>query len=153
MGVQRVGICGVGAAWPIECPMTLHSKKSFLKKCVLALPVMGAALFLTGCDGGPEIYAWRSEVHSPKTVTLRDTSSGEEILKVDVPVGQQLNMKFDKFRDIAETDGNDTLNWSLKNWNDDSVAGGNTLKVPPPSSRRLDVTLRPAPEQRPLDTK
>lgn len=133
--------------------MTLHSKKSVFSKSLLALPMLGAALFLTGCDGGPEMYTYRSEVHSPKTVTLRDTSSGEEILKVDVPVGQQLNLKFDKFRDIAETDGNDTLRWSLKPWNDESVAGGNTLKVPPPSSRRLDITLRPAPEQRPLDTK
>lgn len=133
--------------------MTPHSKKSFLKTLALALPVIGSTLFLTGCDGGPEIYSYRSEVHSPKTVTLRDTSTGEEILKVDVPVGQQLNLRFDKFRDYAEADGNETLHWSIRPWNDDSVAGGNTLKVPPSSSRRVEMTLRPAPEQRPLDTK
>jgi hypothetical protein len=112
---------------------------------VLLLP-----LALSGCDSGPETYAYQSDTYSPKTITVLDTSTGEKILAVDVPPGQQLNMKFESYRNEAEKTGKDTLRWNLRPWGDTSLEKSSTLQVPPPSSRRIDMTLRPAPEPRPL---
>lgn len=109
---------------------------------------------LSGCEG-PEVIAYRSDVNTPKTVTLLDVITGEKLLTVEIPVGQQLNLHFEKEGQIAERDGRDTLRWSIKPWGDTSVAGDGASKmdVPPPSLRRLDVNLRPAPEQRPLGSR
>lgn len=109
-----------------------------------------APLALSGCDSGPESYVYQSDTYSPKTITVLDTSTGEKILAVDVPPGQQLNMKFESTRDAAEKTGKDTLRWNLRPWGDSSLEKSSTVQVPPPSSRRIDMTLRPAPEPRPL---
>jgi hypothetical protein len=107
-----------------------------------------ALCVLPGCQQF-ERYTYRSDVHHPKTITLLDTSTGEKLLTVEIPPGQQLNMAFDSDKDTAEQRSTDTLRYSVRKWGDDSVAGGTVLQVPPPSSRRIDMTLRKAPEARP----
>jgi hypothetical protein len=127
----------------------LRSKPRFALLASVLLATV-APLALTGCDSGPETYAYQSDTYSPKTITVLDTSTGEKILAVDVPPGQQLNRKFESTRQAAEKTGKDTLRWNLRPWGDSSLEKSSTLQVPPPSSRRIDMTLRPAPEPRPL---
>ncbi len=124
-----------------------------LPSAVVALVALLPMVALSGCDGGPEQYSYQSDVYSPKTVTLKDTTTGEELLKVDVPPGQQLNLKFESTKTEAEKAGSETLRWNVTPWGDTSLVASSVVKVPPASSRRIDITLRPSPEPRPLPSK
>jgi hypothetical protein len=116
---------------------------------VAAWSVLASGLLLVvGCTT-PERVSYRSDSYSPKTINVLDSRTGESLLTVDVPVGQQLNMKFEKSRDRAEAEGVDTLRWSLRKWGDAGLSPGSTREVPPPSARRVDVTLRGVPEMPP----
>ena len=120
-------------------PKTVHNRKS----AAFIAGVLGVStlLALPGCQQF-EKYTYRSDVHSQKTITLLDTSTGEKLLPVDIPAGQQLNMVFDNDIQTAEQRGSDVLRWAVRKVGDETVAGGNVMQVPPPSSRRIDMTLR-----------
>lgn len=124
-----------------EAPMrhTVSSRKSvaFISGVLAVSTLLG----LGGCQQF-ESVSYRSDAHSQKTITLLDTSNGEKLLTVDIPVGQQLNMVFDSDKDTAEQRGHDTLRWAVRKIGDDTVSGGNVMQVPPPSSRRIDMSLR-----------
>jgi hypothetical protein len=111
-----------------------------------------AGLALLGGCSGREVFVYTSDAHSPKTVTLVDTTTGETIMTTLVPVGQQLNLRFEKDPLEAERSGSDRLAYSLRPLGDVSVSKGTSITVPPPTSRRIDVTLRPGPEARPPES-
>jgi hypothetical protein len=92
---------------------------------------------------------YRSDMSSPKTVAIIDTATKSELLRVDIPPGQQLNLRFDKARNIAEVEGKDTLKWSLQPWGKKTLTGGSEMQVPPASGRRIDVSLRKSGEVHP----
>jgi hypothetical protein len=117
----------------------------------LIVPALFAAALLGACQG-QERYYYKSEPHSPKTITLIDTSSQEVLLSVEVPVGQQLNMRFEGPRKRTEERGYDTLRWAVRPWGDESFGKANILQVPPSTSRRIDMTIRGQPESRPEAT-
>jgi hypothetical protein len=102
---------------------------------------------LTACVA-QERVTYRSDALSPKTVTLVDLRSGESLLTVDVPVGQQLNMLFEYGQDRAEREGSDRLRYTVRQWGDTGINPGSEMVVPPPSLRRLDISLRKTPEGR-----
>lgn len=112
---------------------------------VLSLASVGT---MGGCEF-QERFAYRSDAYSPKTVSIVDTTSGSPVVTIDVPVGQQLNMVFDRLPDAAEQAGTDTLRYAIKPWGDTSLTNASSVSVPPPSMRRIDVSLRPVPEQPP----
>jgi hypothetical protein len=117
-----------------------------------------AGLTLTagaGCfyEGGPRYSADRftyvSRAWAPKTVTLQDTRTGETLWTVEVPVGQQLVVGFKEGSGPNEYKP-DEMVWALM---DAGRRGGqleNRVAAPPRDVRRLDVSLRPAPENPPL---
>lgn len=109
----------------------------------VGIGLLGSAI-LGGCE---EKYVYRSGPHIPQTVTLVNTTTGERIWSYDVPVGQELTMHFVHGPDRATELGYDEMTWTV------GPAGQSTtppvksrMKVPPPGSRRVDVTVRPGPE-------
>lgn len=123
-------------------------RRNHISTTLLASTVALAA-GLAACDSGPEVIAYRSDISSPKTVSIIDTATRAELLRVDVPPGQQLNLRFDKARKDAEIDGKDTLKWSLKPWGKSTLTGGSEMQVPPASGRRIEVSLRKSGETHP----
>lgn len=118
------------------------------------LAILGAAALTAaagGCytEGGQMMsidrFTYKSTPAQPKTITLVDTRTGEQIWSYDVPVGQRLSMQF--------YDGKSEDPWrsSLMRWDvapGESIFGElkNQIAVPDRYSRRLDMKLRPAPE-------
>jgi hypothetical protein len=114
-----------------------------------ALALIGAAscALLAGCKS-TEVYTYRSSAFTPQTVTLVDVTSGEPLWAVDVPVGQQLDLRFTERESTAEGFGSDTMRWTLSPIGQNWKGAVSELRVPPPSARRLDVSLRPGGEAR-----
>jgi hypothetical protein len=109
--------------------------------------------FLSGCysEGGPgfalDQQAYVSRPWTPWTVTLRDTRTGQEFWSMDVPVGKRLIVSFSTDTGTKDKYTPDKMNWALVDEGDDfAVRLSNSLPVPPANSRRLEPTLRTAPE-------
>lgn len=116
-----------------------------------------SACTLVGCvpgywEGGNRAsrdqYTYVSTTYQPKTISIIDTRTGQTVWTTDIPVGQQLAMRF--YAD-DDDDGQDTLRWELmpagKHWGDMT----NVDPVPPVGARRVDMTLRPSPEDPPAN--
>ena len=119
-----------------------------------AAAITAAALVggLGGCytPGGPGYSADRFTYHSttwqPWTVSVEDTRTGQEFWSVEVPVGQQLVVRF---IEGEGTDGEftpDMMQWQLMPIGRTSGSLENSLPVPPASARLLRPRLRRAPE-------
>ncbi len=116
----------------------------------LAMAVAGA---LGGClhrQGGAgfsaNTFTYVSTEWRPYTVSVVDTATGETVWSVDVPVGKQLAVGFRKgsgpnsFRP-------DMMDWGLEEAGRWFGTRGNQVPVPGPDARRVDVSLRAAPEK------
>ncbi len=110
--------------------------------------VMACVAFgLAGCSGN-EVYVYESTPMMPQTVTLVNTATGENIWTCEVPVGQRLDLRFARSLKSAEEAGFDEMSWQLSGVNAKPEGRRSTLRVPPPSHRRFDLTQRPHPEVR-----
>lgn len=127
--------------------MKMHARVLVVGFLNAATLITGVAM-LSGCSTYNETYKYDSDAMSPKTISLLDTSSGETVWTIDVPVGQKLELKFEKRPNVAEEDGFDTMVWTLSKAATDPKGRPNTVRVPPPSQRRLEMTLRTAGEMR-----
>ncbi len=112
-----------------------------------AAAIAGVALALAGCSGN-EVYVYESTPMMPQTVTLVNTATGEKVWTCEVPVGQRLDLRFANTLKSAEETGSDEMSWQLSGVNAKPQGRRSTVKVPPPSHRRLDLTQRPQPEIR-----
>jgi len=119
-----------------------------------ARPVLAvAALGLAGCyqEGGPgfsaDQHVYVSRPWQPWTVTLRDTRTGQEFWSMDVPVGKRLVLKFVQGGGTKDKYTPDSMIWTLVDEERESFLDlSNSLPCPPADSRRLEPTLRTAPE-------
>lgn len=117
------------------------------------LPIAAAcAVALSGCntyDGGlpwsADEYVYHSKAWRPYTISLIDTRTGETLWLADIPVDHTLKCNF--------TEGSgpnsykpDLMTWGVFKTDVASSRPRNVLPVPPSSSRRLDVVIRPGPE-------
>ncbi len=122
--------------------------------CLTAGVVM--VVGMGGCysEGGPGYsagqHAYVSTSWQPKTVTLRDTRTGEAFWSIDVPVGKKLVVQFkENAAENGQTFGDatpDLMLWDLMAPDEDFGPLGNKIPVPPKQARRLDLTLRATPE-------
>ncbi|MGE3106947.1 MAG: hypothetical protein AB7G11_06870 [Phycisphaerales bacterium] len=120
----------------------------------LSLSLASAALLGCYAEGGPGMsadqHAYVSTSWQPKTVTLRDTRTGQAFWSIDVPVGKKLVIQFRENEGVeGQTFGDatpDMMLWELL-WPDDDFGPlHNQIPVPPKECRKLDLTLRAAPE-------
>jgi hypothetical protein len=126
---------------------------SRFSRCTVALSLVVAALTLGGCytEGGPgfafDQHVYVSRPWQPWTVTLRDTRTGQEFWSMDVPVGKRLVVAFSPDGGTKDKYTPDMMNWALVDEeNDMGFRLTNSLPVPPANARRLEPTLRTAPE-------
>lgn len=115
----------------------------------LAVALLGA---VSGCyqPQGPGYsglapLTYESTEMSPKTVSLIDTRTGETVWSVDVPVNQQLVIRFREGRNEGAFMP-DVMEWRLMKRGNRFGALDNTIPSPPRAARRVDMTLRPRPE-------
>lgn len=120
---------------------------------------LGLLVGLAACEGVPghypggniasiDKYVYPSTTDLPQTVTVIDTRSGQAIWSKDIPVGQQLVMRFYAEKGDDPTNP-DRLDWQLM----PIGAGGqmnNRFFVPPASSRRIDTAFRASGELPPV---
>lgn len=119
---------------------------------LLALPVL-ASLFLGACTYEPggrqssdDTFTYRSTAQLPQNVSVVNSCTGEKILTLEVPVGQQLVVKFLN-RKNSESGDQDIMRWEIMSWNRLALTPlANEQLVPPASCRRLDVAYRAIPE-------
>jgi hypothetical protein len=115
--------------------------------------LIGATALSAGCyyEGGPlksiDRFTYASTTWEPKTITLIDTRTGETLWTADVPVGKELVIDFNV---PANADNSewlpDVAEWEIFPYPTRSGQLTNTMRVPPRSARRVDVTFRPVPE-------
>jgi hypothetical protein len=120
----------------------------------LSLSLLTAAALLPGCGnstteggwlGSYDNYTYVSTSWQPKTVTLFDTRTGESLWSVDIPVGKQLNLGFRKGTGPNEYKP-DEMVWEIKMGGRIFGSRDNKVPVPPHTARRVEMTLRAAPE-------
>ncbi|HMN41443.1 MAG TPA: hypothetical protein PKE29_11405 [Phycisphaerales bacterium] len=126
---------------------------SRLSRSTVALFLLAGAASLGGCytEGGPGMsldqHVYVSRPWQPWTVTLRDTRTGQEFWSMDVPVGKRLAISFSTDTGTEDKYTPDKMNWALVDEEKDmGFRLTNSLPVPPANSRRLEPTLRTAPE-------
>ncbi len=86
----------------------------------------------------------------PQTVTLVDTRTNEKMWTYEIPVGKELVMKF--YKNTAPGEHlSDSMRWEVMDVEKTSGPLDNVLPVPDQFSRRVDVEVRPTPEQPPAD--
>lgn len=116
--------------------------------------LLAGALCLPACsnssmEGGPlgsyDSFTFASTTWQPKTVTLFDTRTGESLWSVDIPVGKQLRVAFREGAGPNEQKP-DEMVWEIRWEGRIFGARDNKVPVPPSSARRMEMTLRSAPE-------
>jgi hypothetical protein len=114
-------------------------------------------LSLGGCwagglsEGGDHVsndkFVYVSDSYSPKTISLIDTRTKQPIWTGDIPVGQQMVVKFRRGRLAAQGESMpDTMLWGLTRAHGYTVHNLNSIPCPPAAARRIEFSLRPTPE-------
>jgi hypothetical protein len=115
----------------------------------LACAIAGACSVPGYYEGGSrasnDLHVYVSRPHSPKTVSLVNTVSGETLWSVDIPVGKQLVVRFVDDR-LDDPINSSMMKWDLMEETTDHKNLTNQMPVPGRNYRRLDLELRPAPE-------
>ena len=91
-------------------------------------------------------FTYLSTTYSPKTISVVDTRTGEEIWTVDLPVGQQLTMQFVEGKGDDPVYLPDLMRYRIgeKRFRFGSLK--NAISVPDRTARRVVLKLRPTPE-------
>ncbi|MEM6749901.1 MAG: hypothetical protein AAF612_05460 [Planctomycetota bacterium] len=106
-----------------------------------------AAVAATGCGVSKDIYTITSTYHTPHSVAIVDTRTGDAVWEYDVLIGQELEIDLQHDDGDNGFQGSDTMassmDWEL------SEIGGSTLEsdsveFPEGIDPRVDITVRPA---------
>ncbi len=115
------------------------------------IALIAAAWTLAGCygPGGPgysaDMFTYVSDEWHPYTITLFDSRTGEALWSVDVPVGQQLVMRFNEGMGPNQFKP-DLMAWGVMEANRKTGPIPNNVPVPGGAVRRVEMKLRPTPE-------
>lgn len=112
------------------------------------------ACTLGGCNiyrqGGSlrsnDTYTYVSDEHYPVTVTLMDTRINEPVWTADVPVGKQLTIRFHEYQYPDNAANPDAMRWRFFDRPTRAGEMGSVMAVPNKFSRRIDTSIRSAPE-------
>lgn len=133
-----------------------HARRARVDGAAFRAVIILAAWAATaaGCytEGGSHIsldrQVWVSRAFSPITASVIDARTGEAIWSVDVPVGQKV--VFD-FRGPNSNPANDPVYPDIMDWNvmpehSQTTPLSRSVPVPSRDARRIEMTLRKAPE-------
>jgi hypothetical protein len=104
-----------------------------------------AALALGGC-AIKEKHVYKSTPDMPMSVSIVNWTTGEQVWSRDIPVGEQLVLRFLDSDPIAHERGYEEMSWVMHPIGSEDPKVKNRMRVPPSQSRRIETTLRPAPE-------
>ncbi len=114
---------------------------------MLATSFLGACAFKPGGSGSSnDTFTYQSFAHAPQTISVVDTRTGQPVWTGEVPVGQQLVVRFVDRTGESESENNALMRWAYMPINSQQVSLPNTVTVPPASARRIDMELREGPE-------
>jgi len=119
-------------------------------RTALALALIAGTL--AGCytPGGRyasrDQFTYKSTTLQPQTITVFDARTNEAIWTRDVPVGKKLVIRFFDSRGSGEGNYPALMRWEIMEEGKYSGGLDNELAVPMRDSRRVEVTLRDAPE-------
>lgn len=118
---------------------------------LVALAAIAASACLGGClYSSYDSHPYVSRTWSPKTVTLVDSRTGEELWRYDLAVGNKMRIRF-----FSGDEDNlimpDEMRWEVKNVESGKVIDSDEMPCPPEGVRRIDWHERPAPEYPKLD--
>jgi hypothetical protein len=134
----------------------LKPDRAYALRLVAGLCVGVALLGTVGCQtltgqkpGGRaasfDQQTYVSTAFMPMTVTLRDVRDGSELWSMDIPVDQKLVVRFYERKAEGDPTLPAVMRWELMGATDVRTLG-NQIPAPDRSSRRLEMTLRDAPE-------
>ncbi|MEM7229388.1 MAG: hypothetical protein AAF432_11305 [Planctomycetota bacterium] len=118
-----------------------------------------AGMLLTGCHspkGGMmpsnnSSYTYYSTETVPKSVTMIDLRTNEEVFSIDIPAGKQLTFDFVEGAGDDPVYRPDLMRYMI--WDIGTSTGKlrRSLTVPASFSRRVDIAIRPGPEYKPAE--
>lgn len=114
------------------------------------IAILGAGL-LGGCTmpGGnmysADKFTYVSDPYSPKTISLLDVRTRQVVWTTEIPVGQQLIVSFYEGSDPG-ANMPDVMKYGFAKAGSWSASLQSSIPVPGPESRRIDCTIRTAPE-------
>ncbi|MDP7008245.1 MAG: hypothetical protein QGI78_01595 [Phycisphaerales bacterium] len=117
---------------------------SIFSSCKMYAP--GGNAFFNAPDSAA---TWESTEEFPKTITIIDTRSGEEVFVMEIPVGKQLVVDFESDGGDDPVETPDLMRWAIFPNGTGWGALNNAMTVPNRWSRRLDVTIRDSSEYAP----
>jgi hypothetical protein len=139
---------------PNHLPTTLSRSVFILAAGLLALGV-------AGCDpghrpGGSQTsmdeFTYESTPDTPKTIRVLDLGTNSVLWTIQVPVGQQVVIRFNENPKSTDPNRPDLMWWELMEMGNEHRQLHNSMPAPPSYLRRIDVELRknatavPAPE-------
>jgi hypothetical protein len=99
-----------------------------------------------GSGASIDEFTYISSALAPKTITVIDTRTEEVVFALDIPVGQQLVVNFDDKQANRDKYMSGSMRWAVMKAGNRFGTKRNRIDVPPPHSRRLEMTLRDSPE-------
>ena len=131
---------------------------------LVGAPLIAACgLMLAGCafpgqrPGGAQYsldeYTYESTQDFPQSVKVLDLSTNATLWQLDVPIGQQVVIRFEDNSDPDNVSRPALMRWEVKPRGDEFGELHNVMPAPDRTQRRVDVTLRtdktavPLPEQ------
>lgn len=127
-------------------PRTATLTAALLAAASLSLATLSGCNWAAwGMDSANGRFYYTSTIHTPYTVTLADTSTGDVLWTYEVPVGKTIAIRFLEGHD-AEATGTDTMKWDVFPAKRVGSTLANAMTVPSASSRILKVYLREGPE-------
>jgi hypothetical protein len=123
---------------------------------ILRVVVLGTGIALAGGLGGcwypgyypegnmasREIHVYESNPSSPQNVAVVDWTTGEKLLFVEIPVGQQLVVRFYDDYNTKNTARPALMRWKMMPAGTHFGELDNSMPVPNADHRRLEPTIR-----------
>lgn len=114
-----------------------------------------ASVLITGCYPGfrtggnrksDDTFTYVSKTFTPLTVTVVDTRTDEILFTREIPVGQQLTVKFVEGDNASNPAMPDLMKYELFDTQTTIARLSEAIPVPPSEARRIDVAVRSGPE-------
>lgn len=99
-----------------------------------------------GSQASRDLFTYDSTPDHPQNVTVVDWTTGEKLLTVEIPVGQQLVLRFYDEYDKKNTARPTLMRWKLMPMGTSWGELSNSMPAPDRNHRRVDVELRAAAE-------
>lgn len=99
-----------------------------------------------------DLFTYESTPDFPQNITVLDWTTNEQLVTIEVPVGQQLVIRFYADHDVKSATRPDMMRWKLMPKGTTWGELTNSLPVPDFNHRRIDVTFRTTGESVPKPT-